>query len=309
MAPQFRQVGVPDPGKTRTALLHLVRRAQRRTETLLNRRSLPRAAPLLVRLGAIQEYVRDANALVPTERLAWADTRLEQLCCDTTRDAAEGNRSNGAVTSGLVDVYRALTRILAEADKRRVAKSSGTETDQDLRRFFKAASARGWRVSAQRAKEEASPLVPDRDGFDRSVSFIDEVSVGADTLLPQTENFGLIRAPILLLRRAPEHVMYRWTQPPMDYTVYVVFGHYALIVDALFVGVNSRLLWVGDPKQISLDTAKFYDVVSFMAKGADLPRDGLIMAPRPIAGHHYCPVLSVAAEHLRYFTEWDIPRN
>lgn len=277
-----------------------VRRARRRTETLLNRQKLPEAEALLKRIEAIHAQIRDANRLVPNRVLSQAEARLALVRIEATRDEAEGIPSNGVITGGLAAVYRKLSRVLSEHDK---PAQMAQEERAELTRFLEQASERGW----YRNRPETLPKM--EDGFDQSIEFIRKAAARPDQLLPRGESFGLVRAPLLLLRRVPQSVMYNWTQPPSKYRVFVVFGYYALILDALFVGVDSTLLWTGTPSNVSLDTNKFEDIVGFMARGARIPRDGLITVPRAIGGHHYCPILDIDAEERRYIAEWDIPRN
>ena len=282
-----------------------VRRARRRTETILNRKTLPATLALTRRIDAIHEQVSSANRLMPDPTLARAATQLANLSREATRNEDGGVVNNGTITGSLTSVYRQLTRILLE-NGTGTSQSAAEEQKEELTKFLAQASERGW-YRPDQEKPVAAPEV--EDGFDQSIDLIRKVAAGPDRLLPRDENFGLVRAPLLLLRRAPKLVMYAWTQDPANYKVYIVFGHYALLLDVLFVGIASTLLWIGTPSNVEIDTAKFDDIIGFMARGAKIPRDGLIMTPRPIGGHHYCPILNVGAETRRYFVDWDMPRN
>jgi hypothetical protein len=278
-----------------------VRRARRRTETILNRQSLPTAPDLLKRLEAIHGQIRAANRLVPNRVLSQAQARLALVRIEANRDATDGVRSNGTITGGLTAIYQQLSRVLVES--RPKPAQAAQDEREELGAFLQQASEKGW----YRKPPEKLPKM--EDGFEQSIDFIRSVSIASDQLLPREESFGLVRAPLLLLRRVPQPVMYGWTRDPSNYRVYVVFGYYALILDVLFVGIDSTLLWTGTPRDVRLDTDKFDDIVGFMARGAQIPRDGLITAPRAIGGHHYCPILDIDSETNRYFVDWDIPRK
>lgn len=302
---QFRQIGVPDSRQTNAEVKRCLKRAQRRTETLLNRSTLPQASSLLGTLSTLQQLTKQAYESLPMRRLSLLSDKMSELYDSVERDSFFGVRPNGNSAVALRQFHRELTQVLnqmrAPAQPKRQAPDD--KAKQKIKKFLEQAADRGWKVR----DEEDVEYKDEMDGFTQSLSYVKKVSTAKDCLLPIESDIGVIHGASLILipdRSIPDSVLLSWTQPPLELDVYVVFGRYIVISRCACMGVKPFLaLTMPDKKP---DPKRFMLVANYLDGQGVLDRKHLIQHPKRVRNHYYCPLLGIPSSHHTYFRSWDL---
>ena len=300
---QFRQIGVPDTRKTNSEVRQLLKRAQRRTETVLNRPTLPHPHTLLTSIGVLRDTVQQAYDHLPLQRFTLLQQHLEDLQDNVERAAHFSWNLNGDITQALRHVYRTVSVLLQDLSPRKQPKLDD-DTKNSLQKFLTTAAERGWRVQEQ-STDSGTAI----DGFGQSINYIFKMSVDPDNLLPASLDFGVTEASILLLNETPipETVLLEWTKPPYNLDVYVVFGNYVVLSHCGFLGLRPHLALLSkEDDETGVDIKRFASVADYLDDQGTADARLLIQSPRRILHHYYCPMLNVQDNHRQYFRTWDL---
>lgn len=301
---QFRQIGVPDSRQTNAEVKQCLRRAQRRTETLLNRSTLPQAPTLLGTLSTLQQLTKQAYESLPMRKLSMLTDQMSELHDAVERDSFFGIQPNGNSAQALRQFYKDLTQILSQM--RAPAPAKRTEPDeskQKIKKFLEQAADRGWKVRDDLDDEPRD----DVDGFTQSLSYVRKVSTTKDQLLPNEDDMGVVENTSIILipdRSVPDSVLLSWTQPPHDMDVYVVFGRYIVLNKCACMGVKPFLALTMPEKKP--DPKRFQLVANYLDDQGALNRKDLIQHPKRVRNHYYCPLLNIPNSHHTYFRSWDL---
>ena len=302
MPAQFRQIGVPDARQTNSEVRQLLKRAQRRTETVLNRPNLPRPHSLLSALGVLRDAIQQAYGHLPLQRFTLLQQHLEELQDDVERAVHFRWNLNGDATQALRHFYRTVSMLLQELSPQKQPRVDD-ETKAGLQKFLTTAAERGWRVQEQREVETIEV-----DGFKQSINYICKMSVSPDHLLTPDTDFGVTEASILLLHDTPipEAVLLEWTKPPYNLDVYIVFGNYVVLSRCGFLGLRPHLALATGDENLGINISQFATVADYLDEQGTATARNLIQSPRRVAHHYYCPVLNVQDAHRQYFRTWDL---
>lgn len=303
---QFRQIGVPDSRQTNSEVKLVLRRAQQRTETLLNRPRLPPASSLLTTLSTLQRLTQQAYASLPLRRLSLLTEQLEDLHENVERHSILGASPNGDSSSALRRFHRDLTRILSQIQAPVSTKKEkpDKEAQHKIKQFLEKAAERGWKVRDDVTDEPADEV----DGFAQSLSYVQKIASSKEELLDRDSDMGVVTdAPLLLLpdQIIPHSVLLSWTQPPLSADVYVIFGRYIVINQCIFMGVTPSLA-LTEPDDLVPNPRRLQLVANYLDDQGSVDRRNLIQHPKRIGSHYYCPVLSVPSGHHKYFRSWDM---
>lgn len=297
MVAQFRQIGVLSPNTANAEVRQQLRRAQQRTEALLNRPSLPRLPTLLNALVQLQKTIQDAYAVLPLQRLQQISQWLDQA-----HDTLEHGAFFGAVVNA-PDLNQLLRRIYRDVTKLIVSltvtprKEQDPESDVVLKKFWERAAEHGWKVPDQQ-----QPPTDQQDGFCQSVHYLQKVSVTPQALLPPDVDFGITTGSIVLTteHQIPESTLTAWSNRR---DVYIVFGQYIVLPEIKLLGMLPHLA-TGRSQQVDI---RRFESISALVQDQDGPvTENLIRYPRRVRHHYYCPLVDVHGTDRRYFKSWDL---
>jgi len=297
VAIQFRQIGVPDARTTNAEVRQCLRRAQQRTESLLNRPTLPRPPTLLNSLEALRRAITVAYASLPLQRLVQMRQRLEDLHDDVDRGVYFGVVPDTVLTTKILrQFYSDLTGLLVDlTEPLRPRKEQ--EDNPILKRFLEHAAKRGWKVPElqQSAAEE-------QDGFVQSCSYLRKISVTPQHLLAPDTDFGITTGSIVLMTEhpIPESTLSSWAN---EREVYIVFGHYVVLPQVQLLGVLPHLALRAE-SDVNID--RFVSISDLIQEKQGSASESLIRYPRRLQHHYYCPLVDVAGSDRRYFRTWDL---
>ena len=296
MAVQFRQIGVPDQRKTTAGVLQQLKRAQQRTETLLNRPQFPRPPVLLATLKSLQKIIMQAYAALPLQRLTQMHQRLDELRDDVDRSAYFGMVTDPAITAKILRrFYSDVTGLMVNLQEPKQVREP--EPDQLLDKFLKTAEQRGWKVPPTK-----QPRRVKQDGFVQSVDYLHKIAVTPHDLLDPEQSVGTTEGAIVLMteHRIPESTLKLWAD---QRDVYIVFGHYVVLPKVQLFGMLPHLV-LADQR---VNLKKFTSATEMLWRDPDSPQlSSLIHYPRRVQHHYYCPVVNVAGQDRHYFKTWDL---
>lgn len=295
---QFRQIGAPDQHRANLAIRKKLRTCVQRTGGLVRRQALPPPGRLLSVLIEIRDELNAAYDILPLHRLILLRNLAINLATSVEHDLFHDCKPNGDTTKSLLELYRRIQTLLQDLGAPTNKQESDEETTKQIRQFLEAASVRGWRV----AECLENTTTQQNDGFLLSHKCIHTIMHKRQDLLPREQDFGMVTAPIVLLNDTPipEKILLDWTQ---RHDVYIVYGMYVVLTNCYFVGAIPQLV---------LDQKHNVKIERFNVLTEHIETDGtaipthLIPYPRRIAAHYYCPMVSVAAQQLKYFRQWDM---
>jgi len=298
---QFRQIGVPDARTTNAEVRQQLRRAQQRTESVLNRPQLPRPSVLLNVLKALRRAVQTAYSLLPLQRLKQLEQQLDTLQDDVDRGAYFGFCPTTLGThQTLRQFYSDLTGLLVDLTE--PWRPRKQETDSVLQSFMEKAAQRGWKVPATQ-----HTATENQDGFVQSIDYVRKISIPPQQLLPSHTDFGVTTGSIVLMteQSIPESTLNNWAQQQQD--VYIVFGHYVVLPNVRLLGVLPHLATTGGSNgNATVDIERFVSISELLQDREGPILNDLIRYPRRICHHYYCPLVGVAGQDRRYFQTWDL---
>ncbi len=295
MAVQFRQIGVPDARKTNAGVRQQLRRAQQRTESLLNRPQLPRPAALLATLQLLQKTLMKAYAALPLQRLTQMHQHLDELRDDVDRSAYFGVAPDPATTTKtLRRFYSDVTGLMVNLQEPKTQREP--EPDQLLGKFLETAEQRGWKVPASKQPQQVT-----RDGFVQSADYVRKIAVPAQNLLAPDQDFGTTEGAIVLSteHQIPESTLKLWAD---HQDVYIVFGRYVVLPKVQLLGMLPHLVL----RDQRVNLKKFDSASELLQRRGSPPSSGLLHYPRRVQHHYYCPMVDVAGVDRHYFQTWDL---
>lgn len=301
MAVQFRQIGVPDARVTNAEVRQHLRRAQQRTESLLNRPQLPRPFALLNALKALRRAVQAAYSSLPLQRLTQLRQQLDALYDAVDRGAYFGFHPDAlGAHKTLRRFYGDLTGLLVDLTEPPRSRRD-PDADSVMQRFLERAQQRGWKVPAvQRI------AIEEQDGFVQSIDYLRKVSILPQQLLQENTDFGITTGSIVLMTEQPipEATLNSWTN---HQEVYIVFGHYVVLPNIRLLGLLPHLATIGGSNgNAAIDVNRFVSISELLREQEGATTDNLIRYPRRIRHHYYCPLVDVAGQDRRYFRVWDV---
>lgn len=305
MPSQFRQVGATNARQTNAAVSRWLRRAQRRTETILNRASLPPLTTLLNALQGLQEALQQAHTYLPASPdIARLLMVVEELHSTVEHSSFFGSQPTRTVHHTLRGFYRDLEMLLRSLGRPGTRNQRDSEIELRFHAFLETAAQRGWKVP------EALPTQPvQEDGIAQSCDYVHAISKPPENILQPHTEIGLTAAPILLLNEQPipEQVLIEWTQPPFSLDVFIVFGYYVVVPNCQFLGVRPQLARIeGNDGQSGININSFVDAAHRLDVEGKTNSRNLIRYPRRVQHHYYCPVLDLNPRYRHYFSRWDM---
>jgi len=307
MASQLRQIGVADTRQANVAACRLLRDAQHRLKTLLQRPSFPKTSALLTTLTALQRNFQKAQQ--------WANPAdLAQLCSDTQNlynivDRCEffGQRPNGTTKETLRLLQRRLGNCLSELTEPNRPEHTD-DTQRALQQFCEDIETRGWRISSSQGAPTHHEIKEEADAY----VFLHDTIAPLETLLDSETDFGFIEAPIILLpgKSISEATLLEWTRAPHNQTVYCLFGNYIVIPKTTFLGISANIMAINKKSSIAVRTNRVEPVLNYLLHGSDrkynVDERSLIKYPRRVRQHYYYPVINIASRHYRHFRRWNM---
>jgi hypothetical protein len=160
--------------------------------------------------------------------------------------------------------------------------------------WLEAIGDKGWKVQ-RRVEQPDTACV---DGFELSARYLGQIAAQRTCLVARDQQYGAVSLPVLLLHgyAIPPPVLRGWSEATPRLEVTVVYGQYVAIQPIACVGLHSSI--------VEMKNGLALDRFAQVAACLDLDAGAVIVAPRRVGQHYYCPLFDQQDEARRHFRDW-----